>query len=276
MLKFGRLGSVGILVAVLLLLAQSQAVGESPVSLSASEYIVQAGDSFWSIGQRFGVDPENLAQSNEMDLSEPLEVGQSLEIPETTVKTYQVKAGENLWTIAGRYGIPVTTLVQANNVENPDRLQIGQALLLPSRTVISRGTAVTSAVSGFAWPITGPITSRFGWRKGVLHTGLDIAADIGTEITAAKGGTVVYAGWANGYGLVLKLDHGDGYETLYAHTSKLLVRLGDHVYAGQAIARVGSTGNSTGPHLHFEVRRGGTAVNPMNLLNNSSMVAAGY
>ncbi len=276
MLKIGRLGSVGILVAVLLLLAQGQAVGEFPVSLSASEYIVQAGDSFWSIGQRFGVDAENLAQANEMDLSEPLEVGQSLEIPETTAKTYQVKAGENLWAIAGRYGIPVGTLVKANNVSNPDDLQVGQVLMLPSRTSISRGMAVTGAASGFAWPITGPITSRFGWRNGELHTGIDIAADKGAEITASKAGTVVYAGWANGYGLALKLDHGDGYETLYAHTSKLLVSLGDQVYAGRVIAKVGSTGNSTGPHLHFEVRRDGTAVNPMNFLNNSSMVAVGY
>lgn len=125
----------------------------------------------------------------------------------------------------------------------------------------------------FRWPITGRITSRFGTRKSpggigsTNHRGLDIAAPRGTPVYAADGGTVTYAGWMGSYGYLVRIRHENtGYETYYAHNSSLTVSVGQHVYKGQQIARVGSTGNSTGPHCHFEVRYNGVARNPLNYL----------
>ena len=125
----------------------------------------------------------------------------------------------------------------------------------------------------FRWPITGRITSRFGGRKSpggigsTNHKGIDIAAPRGTPVYAADGGTVTYAGWMGGYGYLVRIRHeNSGYETYYGHNSSLTVSVGQHVYKGQQIARVGSTGNSTGNHCHFEVRYNGVARNPLNYL----------
>ena len=124
----------------------------------------------------------------------------------------------------------------------------------------------------FRWPTSGRITSYFGGRSSpggigsTNHKGIDIAAPKGTPVYASDGGTVTYAGWMSGYGYLVRIDHGNGYVTYYGHNSSLLVSVGDHVYKGQQIARVGSTGNSTGNHCHFEIRYNGVAKNPLNYL----------
>ena len=120
-------------------------------------------------------------------------------------------------------------------------------------------------------PVSGTITSRFGNRESIRtsgHTGLDIAAPYGTPIKAAADGTVTFAGYSGGYGYVVKMDNGNGIETYYAHCSRLYVSAGDTIEAGDTIAAVGSTGNSTGNHLHFEIRVNGSVVNPQNYLYN--------
>ena len=122
------------------------------------------------------------------------------------------------------------------------------------------------------WPAEGEITSPFGWREHPifgtqrLHTGIDIGADYGDAIRAADGGVVIHADWMGGYGNAVIIDHGNGISTLYAHNSQLLVDEGQTVAKGQTVARCGSTGYSTGPHLHFEVRQNGSPVNPLNYL----------
>ena len=122
------------------------------------------------------------------------------------------------------------------------------------------------------WPAEGEITSPFGWRVHPifgtqrLHTGIDIGADYGDAIRAADGGVVIHADWMGGYGNAVIIDHGNGSSTLYAHNSQLLVDEGQTVAKGQTVARCGSTGYSTGPHLHFEVRQNGSPVNPLNYL----------
>lgn len=124
----------------------------------------------------------------------------------------------------------------------------------------------------FRWPCSGNITSGFGYRHlsysyaSTYHQGIDIANSYGTAIYAADGGTVEYAGWMSGYGYLVEINHGNGYETRYGHCSSLLVSVGQHVYKGQQIAKMGSTGNSTGTHCHFEVRYNGVAHNPLNYL----------
>ena len=137
-----------------------------------------------------------------------------------------------------------------------------------ARGIAGGGVVNPGPVGTFTWPVTGTITSPFGWRSNPFggapdfHPGLDIAAPTGTTVTAAAGGTVIMAQWYGGYGNYISIDHGDGYSTGYGHLSAIYVANGQTVQRGQAIGAVGSTGNSTGPHLHFEVRINGKAVDP--------------
>jgi murein DD-endopeptidase MepM/ murein hydrolase activator NlpD len=125
----------------------------------------------------------------------------------------------------------------------------------------SAGSGVSE--SGLIWPANGSVTGGFGMRWGRMHEGIDISAPTGTPIWAAAAGTVIYAGWLGGYGNLVVLDHGNGLATAYAHASVILVAVGQEVAQGETVALVGSTGHSTGPHLHFEVRVNGVAVDPL-------------
>ena len=129
---------------------------------------------------------------------------------------------------------------------------------------ISVGTKKIAIIvaSSISSPSRGSVSSSFGQRWGKMHKGIDIAANFGEDISAALDGTVSYAGWETGYGNVIKIDHGDGLETTYAHCSVIMTKKGETVSKGTKIGEVGSTGNSTGPHLHFEVRENGEPVNP--------------
>ena len=120
--------------------------------------------------------------------------------------------------------------------------------------------------ASLVWPVTGVVTSEFGWRWGRMHHGIDIAAPSGSPIGSAAAGEVYFAGWMNGYGYTTLVDNGGGLTTLYAHQSQLGAGVGQQVSRGQVIGYVGSTGNSSGPHLHFEIRFGGTAVDPRQYL----------
>lgn len=127
-------------------------------------------------------------------------------------------------------------------------------------------SAFTKPGRGFIWPLSGKITSLYGWRRGRHHDGIDIAARMGKPIVAAANGTVIYSGWRSGYGRMVVIQHNRWLKTIYGHTSRNYVRRGEKVTQGQVIALVGSTGRSTGPHLHFEVRNTLGAQNPMNYL----------
>lgn len=133
-------------------------------------------------------------------------------------------------------------------------------------------SGASAGAGGMIWPISGPITSEFGWRTHPIfgtsrfHSGLDIGGDYGMPIYAAAAGTVIYAGWISGYGNAVIIDHGGGVTTLYGHNESLNVGEGEVVSQGQVIAMCGSTGNSTGPHCHFEVRENGEPVSPYGYL----------
>ena len=138
--------------------------------------------------------------------------------------------------------------------------------------VITGSSGSGSGSGSLSWPVSGPVTSPFGWRIHPIlgykkfHTGIDIGVGYGVPIHAAGSGSVIYATWMGGYGNVIIIDHGDGLSTLYAHQSSLAVGTGAHVARGQTVGYVGSTGFSTGPHLHFEVRVNGNPVDPMSYL----------
>jgi len=131
----------------------------------------------------------------------------------------------------------------------------------------STPAVVSPAGSGvLGWPVSGPVTSGYGTRWGRMHEGIDIAVGEGTPVRAAAAGTVIYAGWMSGYGNLVVLDHGNGLSTAYAHNSSLVVSVGQSVGAGAVVSYSGNTGNSTGPHVHFEVRVNGSAVDPLGYL----------
>jgi murein DD-endopeptidase MepM/ murein hydrolase activator NlpD len=160
---------------------------------------------------------------------------------------------------------------RAHAEEDLDELQAASAALAERlRNAASTGggggsTGDGSSSSGFIWPVSGVVTSGFGWRWGRMHQGIDISAPAGTTIRAVAAGTVIYAGWMGGYGNLTVIDHGNGLATAYAHQSAIYVG-GGSVSQGTAIGAVGCTGSCTGNHLHFEVRINGNAVDPMGYL----------
>jgi len=148
-----------------------------------------------------------------------------------------------------------------------DSLQEVSAELAAKIQAAQSHSTVRHTGSGqLGWPVSAPITSPFGWRWGRMHEGVDLGAAYGTPIAAAGSGTVIYAGWLGGYGNLTVIDHGGGLATAYGHQSRIAVSVGQQVTRGETIGYVGSTGHSTGPHLHFEVRVNGQPVDPLGYL----------
>ena len=201
-----------------------------------------------------------------------------------------VKRGETIYRIARSYGIPPRELMEVNDLRYPRQLEPGAELFVPGATRVVEVPALAPgavpehevvlpepepapapasfraappAGGKLLWPVRGVLYSRYGVRQGQRHDGIDISAPEGATIGAAAAGTVIYAGSQSGYGSIVILRHGNGLVTLYAHASAILVRQGDRVDGGQPIARVGKSGRTSGPHLHFEVREGTRPRNPL-------------
>ena len=161
--------------------------------------------------------------------------------------------------------------IQEIYTENSNEIEVADVTVAEASMESSISTLIRlkeNSVNGvlLSTPATGTITSRFGTRWGRAHTGLDVAAATGTKIYAAASGTVTNASYSGGYGNLIIIDHGNGVETYYGHCSKIYAKVGDTVETGDLIGLVGSTGNSTGPHLHFEVRINGVAQNPQKYI----------
>ena len=162
------------------------------------------------------------------------------------------------------------TAAQRDQLAEMEELQATSAALtakIQAAQAASPTGGGSPSASGLIWPVLGPVTSPFGVRWGRMHEGIDIAAPTGTAIRAAAGGTVIHAGWLGGYGNLVIIDHGNGIATAYGHQSSVAVGSGQAVAQGQTIGYVGSTGHSTGPHLHFEVRVNGAPVDPLGYLS---------
>lgn len=236
---------------------------EIPIAQTVTNrHLVQEGESLWQIAREYRVSVETLVELNGLRDPEFIRPGQVLTVPAGSY-IHQVREGENLTAIAALYQVPLSELMRENELTNPDLLYPGQQLRIPGPP---HGGPVMSAAGllSLVWPVTGPLTSVFGPRAdGQPHFGIDIAADHGEPIRAAEAGRVIFAGPAGTFGLLVILDHGDGMQTYYAHCSELLVTYGERVNAGETIARVGDTGRSFGPHLHFEVRWHGQPFDPL-------------
>ncbi len=193
---------------------------------------------------------------------------------------YTVEPGDNLYRISQRFGTSASTLARQNRIEDVRSIPIGTKLWISGadpgqeRKVASlhvtraRAQQESGQAGGlaFSWPVRGELTSRFGKRNGRSHEGIDLSAKRGTEVRAAEAGKVIHNGWLRDYGRVVILKHAGDFRSVYAHLNKSEVRKGQFVERRQTIAEVGTSGNASGPHLHFEIRRNDRPQDPMRYL----------
>ncbi len=255
------------------------------------KYIVEKGDNYWNIAEYFNMsldelisanptsDPERIQIGDELNLVVPkpfinVQVKRKLEQEEKTPYETEYKYvsymfnDEEVVEEKGKYGLSKieSIVTEQNGIQIAKEILAEEVITLPTTQVVTTGTQDPPPKKGtgyFINPLPGSmISSRFGSRSGGYHLGQDMAKASGSSIKAADGGTVIYAGWNGSYGYAIDIDHGGGFTTRYAHCSELYVSVGEKVYQGKVIAAVGSTGISSGPHLHFEVRKYGSVVNP--------------
>ncbi len=230
-----------------------------------ARHAVARGECLWNIAKKYHVSIETIVAMNDLPSARYLRPGQILEIPDTDGTYVTVRRGDTIDAICKKYSVDMTDLVNSNPGVDVDKLMVGLRLFVP-------GSGALEQLFRFAWPVHGRISSRYGYRnhpiyrRRMMHTGLDIAARSGTPIRAALGGRVKFVGWKGGYGRTVILEHPNGYETLYGHCSKITCSNGQTVKRGDQIAKVGTTGVSNGPHVHFEVKKDGKRVNPEKVL----------
>jgi len=238
-------------------------------------YTVKGGETLASIAKKFDISVDTIRWANDItgDLIKP---NQTLKIPPVTGIVHKVASGETIYAIAKKYHTNAQNILNFpfNSFEDLDTfsLMAGQTLYVPDGTIepekpayqfVASIQAGVQGSSNFIWPTSGTITQYYVW----YHQALDIASPASPPVLAADGGTVTYAGCLNwGYGCHVIIDHGNGYQTLYAHLSSYAVEPGDSVGQGNQIGIMGSTGRSTGTHLHFEIRSGGQILNPLGFL----------
>ena len=280
------------------------ATKEKVEPLKVKSYVVAQGDSLWSISNAQNIELDTLIGSNTFKTSARLRPGATLRIPNQDGIFYVMKKDETIEAVSKRYGVSMNKVRQVNVGIDVAALKTGMEIFLPGAKPVGlvenrvdntklaeakklnaknsksatkteklpEGEVAVKNHSGFRWPIMGRITSPFGWRQHPItkrrdfHTGVDIKANRNDPIKAAGSGKIAYSGWMGGYGKVIVIEHSNGQSTLYAHCSSLLAGKGANVTSGQLIAKVGTTGRSTGPHLHFEVRNGKSPVNPIKYL----------
>ena len=255
---------------------------------------VAPGESAWLIARNYdlrvadieaanpGINPERLKIGQEISLVVPkpyisvktkeyIELVEEIPFETEYEETDSLYKGDKKITVQGLEGERAIKgyLIKQNGLVTDREIIEEKILSEPKTRVIAEGTKprpATVATGIFNNPSRGSLTSGFGMRWGRRHEGIDIANSTGTPIMAADAGKVSFAGYKGSYGNLVIINHENGYQTYYAHCSKILVKSGTRVYKGQEIARVGSTGRSTGPHLHFEVRKNGSPINPLQFV----------
>ncbi len=241
---------------------------------AASQYVVQPGDTLWRISQRFAMSVTDLRAKNNLD-GNSLRVGQTLVVGQVTTSSSKADApSAETQSALARLKSTGTSSGVADNTTAAKPTVVSAPPTPTTPVPVGKG-AVSGSPLGqpagkrkyqLVWPVEGVLTSRFGSRNGKGHDGIDIGAAPGTTIKAAAAGDVIFADTHGSYGNLVLVRHANNLVTVYAHNARNLVNKGQRVKQGQAIATVGSTGHATGPHLHFEVRRGTVAENPLGLL----------
>jgi murein DD-endopeptidase MepM/ murein hydrolase activator NlpD len=247
-----------------------------PKMLLYTSYAVKKGDTISEIAQKFALNTGTLISVNNIKEAKGLQIGQALSIPNQDGVVYQGKRGELLTAIAEKYkaeGISVSEIQSVNEIfSSANKVMENTNLFIPRAKMDSMDLR---EISGdlFLWPAYGRASDSYGWRSNPFglggrefHNGMDISAPTGTPIRAAMAGRVVFVGYNASYGNHVIITHSSGYRTLYAHMNAIRTKSGAYVGAGERIGDVGSTGRSTGPHLHFTVYKNGVTVNPRLLL----------
>lgn len=238
-------------------------------------HVLASGDTLTDIAERNDTSIAALVGANpDLASFDDLPAGMDLLIPPEEGMLVTLDDPSGLPTLLARYGIAPGAVVRANAIAGPSDLQPGMLLFLPGVApdeALARLRRARERERPYGWPAQGVISSYFGRRNlgmgtAAFHSAIDIAAPEGSPVLAARSGVVTYADWSGSYGKLLRVRHDDGSETWYAHNRDLLVAVGDRVRRGERIALVGSTGLSTGPHVHFEIREGGRPVNPLAYL----------
>lgn len=242
------------------------------------EYKIESGDTLSGIAQKYGVSIDSIRWANDLSSSDSIKPGQTVKIPPVSGIIHKVKRGDTVYSVSKYYQTDAQGIVDYpfNTFTNDEtfELAVGQVLIVPDgvmpkveKVYIAKRTpnAGTVVASGnFVWPTSGTISQGFRW----YHRAIDIANEAGTPVLAADSGQVVIAGWPDniGYGNRVVIDHGNGISTLYAHLISVSVSQGQTVKGGDTIGAIGSTGRSTGPHLHFEIRVSGKTQDPLAYL----------
>ncbi|HEY6101199.1 MAG TPA: M23 family metallopeptidase [Anaeromyxobacter sp.] len=245
-------------------------------ALAGVVHVVRRGETVWRIARAYGIDPGDLMETNGIADPRSVEVGAELFVPGAAraVDVPPTSGGESADTL-GREALhperrTSTSTPTSTSTSTSTPTPTSTSTPTPTSTATATATPTATAARGgaiaLAWPLKGVLYGRYGVRAGKRHDGIDIAAPEGTPVLAAAAGTVIYAGEQAGYGAIVILKHEGGLVTLYAHNARLLVAEGARVGKGEAIARVGQTGRTTGPHLHFEVRDGTRPRNPLLFL----------
>ncbi|MFW5782623.1 MAG: peptidoglycan DD-metalloendopeptidase family protein [Candidatus Muiribacteriaceae bacterium] len=227
---------------------------------------VKKGENLSYIASLYDISLSDLKAINDLN-SDMIFTGQKLKISKREGIDYKVEKGDSLWIISKKYHTTIKGIMEANSIDDY-KIRVGDKLTIyPGEKWFLKKKRENSKL--FIWPLNNKITSPYGYRihpvynRKVFHSGVDIRGSIGEPVKSAGDGKVYFAGERNGYGNLVIVRHRDGYETRYAHCSKLMVKKGDIVRKGTLIAKVGNTGVSTGAHLHFEVRKDGKTKNPL-------------
>lgn len=255
-------------------------ISEKPRS-EIIEYEVKSGDTLSGVAKKFDISLDTVKWANDME-RDTIKPGQILKILPVSGVAHTVKSGDTLESVAKKYSAEQQPILDFpfNDIPDDMKLKVGQVLIVPdgvppkapskAKTVpqyLAQGPSSTFSAPGggnFIWPARGLLTQGFSW----YHPGIDIADRSALGIAASDGGVVTVAGWPDnyGYGNRVVIDHGNGYQTLYGHLSNIYISVGQRVSRGQIIGQMGSTGRSTGTHLHLEIRYKGIAVNPRAIL----------
>ncbi|PJA92279.1 hypothetical protein CO134_00925 [Candidatus Kuenenbacteria bacterium CG_4_9_14_3_um_filter_39_14] len=245
----------------------------APARKEIQIYLVQSGDTISGIAKKFGISINTILWENNLSLSSYINPGDKLNILPVTGIAYVIQSGDTLSAIAKKYGTTIEKILASNNLESAGSIKARQKIIIPdgqlgysaparTRSIYASSSGALSA-NNFLWPSNSKrITQYYSWR----HLAIDIGAQLGTPIYAARAGRIERAGWSTGYGYNIIINHGGGVKTLYAHASKLYVQHGDQVEQGEIIGAIGSSGWSTGPHVHFEIIINGSKVNPLSYL----------
>lgn len=235
------------------------------------DYKVARGDTISGIAQKFSLkNMGTILSINNIGKAKRLRVGQNLKIPSIDGISYTVKKGDSLNSVAAKFNLPLTAILDANDLQD-QTLAVGEKLFIPGATISN--FALKKALGElFIFPIRGRLTSRFGYRSDPFtgrrscHNGIDLAAPHGTPVKSTMDGKISFVGTSPIYGKYIIVTHPGSYQSMYGHLSRVRVKRGQRVYQGTVIGDVGSTGRSTGPHLHFTVYKAGKLINPLGVL----------